>query len=275
MTSQGVSHELDELAFLNFTESLREFVRWGQSGIVYETADTLRTRTDVPFPAGSFNTAVHVGTGVFSAPEWLREQQAWFREQARGFSVHVREGREGALERACIEGGFEVGAKPAVMLRREPFAERSPSPGVAVRLATTGADWQAFVDITIASYVSMGFPADVTRRLMISPERMRRPVWRAAIVSHDGIDRGAAALLFSHGIAGVYWVGTLPEARKQGLATLLVHWLTNFGFESGARAVVLQASEAGAPVYRRLGFADFTHYPMYVSPREPGAPEST
>jgi GNAT superfamily N-acetyltransferase len=115
----------------------------------------------------------------------------------------------------------------------------------------------------------MGFPAEITRRLMSSPERMRRPVWHAAIVSHEGVDRGAAALLFSHGIAGLYWVGTLPDARKQGVATTLVHWLTNFAFDNGARAVTLQASEAGAPVYRRLGFTEFTRYPMYVLLREP------
>ncbi|MFZ5896057.1 MAG: GNAT family N-acetyltransferase [Myxococcota bacterium] len=267
MTSEGVSEELDELAFLNFGESLREFVRWGENGVLYETADTLRTRTDVAFSAGSFNTAVHVGTRSFSALEWLREQRAWFREQGRGFSVHAREGRHAAIERVCLDAGFELGAKPAVMLRRSPFAARLPAPGIAVRLATTDADWQAFIDITVTSYVSMGFPADITRRLMSFPDRMRRPVWRAAIVSHEGIDRGAAVLLFSHSIAGVYWVGTLPDARKQGLATTLVHWLTNFAFDQGARAVVLQASEAGAPVYHRLGFVEFTRYPMYVLAR--------
>lgn len=273
MTTENLSDEFDELAFLNFTESLREFVRWGESGVVHETADTLRTRTDVAFAAGSFNTAVALGPHSPSgsaAREWLREQRLWFRAQGRGFSVHTRDGRHGALEEACVAAGFELGATPAVMLRREHFAARASLPGIAVRLATTVADWQSFVDITIASYVSMGFPADVTRRLMACPERMRRPVWRAALVSHDGIDRGAAALLFSHSIAGIYWVGTLPDARKQGLATTLVHWLTNFGLEHGARAIVLQASEAGAPVYRRLGFNEFTRYPMYVLPQSEG-----
>jgi hypothetical protein len=150
MTTERVSDELDELAFLNFSESLREFVRWGESGVSYESPDTLRTRTDVAFPAGSFNTAVHLGTGVVSAPQWLLEQRAWFREQGRGFSVHTREGRHGGIERACIEGGLGLGAKPAVMLRSEPFDQRGSQSGVVVRLATTPADWQAFVDITDA-----------------------------------------------------------------------------------------------------------------------------
>jgi len=136
---------------------------------------------------------------------------------------------------------------------------------VKVRLANGVADWQAFVDIAATSYVSMGFPAEATRALMSSPERMQRPVWRCAVASHEGVDRAAAVLLLSHSIAELYWVGTLPEARNKGLAAACVHHLTNVAFEQGARAVVLQASAARAPLYRRMGFVEFTQYPIYFT----------
>ena len=54
-----------------------------------------------------------------------------------------------------------------------------------MRLAASLEDWGTFAEITTASYVSMGFPEHVTRALMSSPERMRRPVWDCSLVSDD------------------------------------------------------------------------------------------
>jgi Fe2+ transport system protein FeoA len=36
------------------------------------------------------------------------------------------------------------------------------------------------------------------------------------------------------------------------------------GFGSGAEVVVLQATELGAPVYRRMGFVPFTDYQRFL-----------
>jgi hypothetical protein len=40
------------------------------------------------------------------------------------------------------------------------------------------------------------------------------------------------------------------------------------GFESGADVVVLQATELGVPVYRRMGFVPFTDYQRFLVPME-------
>ncbi|HET9957616.1 MAG TPA: GNAT family N-acetyltransferase [Polyangiaceae bacterium] len=262
---------LDELAFLNFTESLREFVRWGEGGVLSESEDTLRTQTRVAFAAGSFNTAVFLGKRLDSPASWLETQRAWFHERGRGFSVHTRAAHHAELERACLQAGLRAEAKPPVMVRRAPL---EPVPGTGagatarVRLGNDLRDWKSFVEVTAASYVSMGFAEHLTRNLMNSPERMARPVWLCALARAGSTDCAAAALLFSHSIAGLYWVGTRPTARRQGFAAACVQHLTNIAFERGARAVVLQASDAGAPLYRRMGFTDLTHYPMYVAARD-------
>lgn len=264
MASRLSDADLDELAFLNFTESLREFVRWSPGGVLEENGDTLRTRTSVDFASGSFNAATHLGAGPVSPSDWLAEQVRWFSAHHRGFSVHTRDKLHDAIAAACISAGFAPGARPPVMSRRAPFMAPEALEGKQVRVAASLADWQRFVDITATSYVSMGFPEHITRALMSSPSRMQRRVWHCALASDGGIDSAAALALFSHSIAGLYWVGTLPRARNRGLAAACVQFLTNHAFELGARAVVLQASEAGAPLYRRLGFEEFTQYPMYV-----------
>lgn len=264
MISKLSQNDVDELAFLNFTESLREFVRWCPDGVLEESGDTLRTRTSVDFASGSFNTAVYLGASPPSAAGWLEDQLTWFRSQGRGFSVHTRANKHASIAAACADAGLSLAATPPVMARRTPFMAPDALEGKKVRLAESLTDWQSFVDITATSYVSMGFPEHVTRGLMSEPSRMQRLVWHCALVNESGVDSAAALALFSHSIAGIYWVGTLPRARKKGLAAACVQFLTNHAFELGARAVVLQASDAGAPLYRKLEFADLTQYPMYV-----------
>jgi predicted acetyltransferase len=66
------------------------------------------------------------------------------------------------------------------------------------------------------------------------------------------------------GVAGIYAVATLPQARRQGIGT----WMTTLPLleakEMGYRVGVLQASSMGHPIYRRLGFADVCTYRQYV-----------
>ena len=59
--------------------------------------------------------------------------------------------------------------------------------------------------------------------------------------------------LSSHGIAGLYWVGTVEQARRSGLGRAVTAAVTNIAFDRGASLVTLQASVMGEPVYRVHG----------------------
>ena len=61
-------------------------------------------------------------------------------------------------------------------------------------------------------------------------------------------------LFLSAGVAGVQFVSTLREARGQGLGTALTLAPLLEAREMGCRIGVLQSSELGFPVYRRMGF---------------------
>ena len=74
----------------------------------------------------------------------------------------------------------------------------------------------------------------------------------------------AALLLFNHGIASVYWVGTLLDARGRGHATFLMRNFGNHASDCGVRCIVLQATPLRAPVYRKLGYQEFTRYAWYL-----------
>jgi predicted acetyltransferase len=77
-------------------------------------------------------------------------------------------------------------------------------------------------------------------------------VW--ALARLDGRPVASAMVLCSHGVAGVYWVSTVPDARRRGLAERVTLAVGNAGFDLGMRVAALQASVMGFPVYLRMGY---------------------
>jgi GNAT superfamily N-acetyltransferase len=73
------------------------------------------------------------------------------------------------------------------------------------------------------------------------------------------------SLLYLHeGVAGIYGVATVPEERGKGLGAFVTAEPLRIAHRLRYCVGVLQASEDGHPVYRRLGFADFGEVPLYV-----------
>lgn len=75
---------------------------------------------------------------------------------------------------------------------------------------------------------------------------------------------GTSQLFTSAGVAGIYNVTCIPEARGQGIgAAVTLASLLN-GRELGYRVGILQASSMGRNVYQRLGFQDFGKLSVYL-----------
>jgi GNAT superfamily N-acetyltransferase len=97
-----------------------------------------------------------------------------------------------------------------------------------------------------------GFGSQVAR-LLEYPRRSPN----AAILVAEGRNGGVVGVACTAAFATSGWIGAVgvaPEARRSGLGTALteaaVQWLRG----RGARTVLLYATEAGRPVYERLGF---------------------
>jgi GNAT superfamily N-acetyltransferase len=69
-----------------------------------------------------------------------------------------------------------------------------------------------------------------------------------------------SGLVFTGDVAGIYWVGTLAPLRKLGLGAAITAYAAEEARRRGSARVCLQASEAGAPVYRRMGFREVHAY---------------
>lgn len=67
----------------------------------------------------------------------------------------------------------------------------------------------------------------------------------------------ASSLLLWAGIAGIYGVSTVPEARQQGVGTAVTIHALQQARLLGYRIAVLAPSDMGMGMYRRIGFEDF------------------
>lgn len=73
-----------------------------------------------------------------------------------------------------------------------------------------------------------------------------------------------AQLCNSAGVAGIYNVTCLPEARKRGIGSALVMRPLLDARKGGMKIGVLQSSSMGYNAYKRLGFQDFGRLGVYL-----------
>ena len=88
--------------------------------------------------------------------------------------------------------------------------------------------------------------------------------FRTYLARLNGKPVGTSQLFTSAGVAGIYNVTCLPEARGQGIGTAITHAPLMDACVMGYRVAILQASALGYPVYRKLGFEDFGNLSVFL-----------
>jgi GNAT superfamily N-acetyltransferase len=122
----------------------------------------------------------------------------------------------------------------------------------------------------VARIVGVAFKMDEAmqqafHRLLVSESPAREGGrWHHYLARLDGEPVAATSLFPEAGVAGIYNVGTLPEARGRGIAAALVATALRDARDAGYRAATLQSSEMGFRVYQRLGFFQCCTYSHYV-----------
>lgn len=79
----------------------------------------------------------------------------------------------------------------------------------------------------------------------------------------DGQPAATGLLIQSGDVAGVYTIGVVEEFRQQGIGEAMSWEILRAGREAGCQIGVLQSSEMGYPLYKRMGFETVVTYHQF------------
>jgi len=80
----------------------------------------------------------------------------------------------------------------------------------------------------------------------------------------NGEPVASSAMTLDSGVAGIYAVSTLPEARRKGIGAVMTAIPLFEAREQGYHVGILQASSMGLPVYKKMGFKEVCRYQLYL-----------
>lgn len=252
-------------AHLNLIDSSRQLFKLDPAATIEAKPGWLFGAGRSSHPAIS-NAAFRVDDGI-DPESLLRQARAFFDDLGRGFSLWAREGApedRDLIAAAEADGLNEVLATPEMVLERRAEAGDLPD-GVELRRLSSADEAEDYWRVATAAYASVGFPPEIFA-FYEDPDGLLADNTATFLAYMDGAPVSIAMTIVSHGVAGIYWVGSIERARGKGLGRALTAAAVNAGFDLGAEFASLQASPMGESVYLGMGFETICSYRLLMSP---------
>lgn len=144
------------------------------------------------------------------------------------------------------------------------LVEARESAEVSVDVATGATDVDRVVDVMLEGF---GMPAGWKTALgaAIGAGPVGAPPGTVNVLARrQGRNVGAGSLVTIDGVAGLYNIAVLPEARNLGIGRAVTLTLMDLGLRRDCAVSILFASQAGYRTYRRLGYEDVCQLQQYA-----------
>jgi GNAT superfamily N-acetyltransferase len=177
------------------------------------------------------------------------------------FVLYFRDEAAPGLADACSAAGLVEHWQPALMVLDPVPASPPPPAGLLIEPMTVD-NIDAYLGVLAEGF---GAPRELMDAVF-GTGLLQVPGLTGYLGILDGTPVATSACLLSDGVAGVYNVATLPSHRGKGAGAAVTAAAAAAGVADGVRVSVLQASEAGEPVYRRMGFTTPARYRQFEGP---------
>jgi len=158
--------------------------------------------------------------------------------------------------------GLRAISHPPGMIANSLIPPSRNLPALQVRRVSSGADQRAFAEITS---ISFEIPYSIAMAVYAQDLGWKGD-YRGFVGIADGRIVAITATVAAAGVVGVYSLATHPSYRRMGYAEALLRAaVAKTQQETGIEKVVLQSTENGYPLYRRLGFRDSTRFSVYLT----------
>jgi ribosomal protein S18 acetylase RimI-like enzyme len=129
-------------------------------------------------------------------------------------------------------------------------------------LAVSDAELRAaFAGLTVSCFE---IPPPIARAVY-EPEAAWQGEYRGYVGMVNGSAVSIVALVRAGGAIGVYSLGTIPAQRHKGYGEALLRAALAMEHNFPDEPLVLESTEAGYRLYRRLGFRDVTNFTVYLT----------
>jgi GNAT superfamily N-acetyltransferase len=219
---------------------------------------------------GVFNIAMlegRVGQTGLTLEQRLVEIGHFFRRKTPRWSVWICEDLlDPAIRRRARQTMGDFGLRaishPPGMIAPSLFPAAGKLPAIDLQPVATGPMQKSFTDITS---IAFEIPFAVAQAVYAQDT-----AWQGEYLGFVALAQGRpvsiVAVVPSDNILGVYSLATHPNFRRQGFgeATLRAA-VAEMQRRTGITRIALQSTEAGYPLYRRMGFRDVTRFTVYLT----------
>lgn len=226
--------------------------------------DAISFTSDVPFPL--FNAVI--GTRFRPADAAERTAVLLDRFVARGLPFAwwlLPSSRSADLEAALVQRGLTLSGTPTGMFTDlTDVVPDEPLPANLTIDPVDAGNLDEAADVLVAGF---DLPAEIR-------EPARALLGYAGIpfgttITHllarlDGRPVGLGTVAVVNGVAGLYDIAVLEDARGHGVGRAVTVALMRLGRRRGGKVSVLHATPMGRPVYARLGYKPMCEIPQYV-----------
>lgn len=243
-------------------EDYRLFARNTDGGAIEEEPGSLFANL------ASADTMENVAFFLEQPPDPARafdRADAFFRRDSRPWCALLFPEAQRAMRPVLAKRGFlNEGTFPGMLLRL-PTSDALPAPdGLRIKRADSLNDLE---EIQRAASRSYGVPYEPP-----DPRWLRAPGLSLYVgyLSESPVVHGA--LIETNHVAGVAFVGTVPESRRRGFARALVGRIVADGASKGCDVAYLWATPMGSGVYASMGFERILDYEIWSVPGAPLPP---
>jgi ribosomal protein S18 acetylase RimI-like enzyme len=142
--------------------------------------------------------------------------------------------------------------------------DRPTPPGLTVKQVDNEKSNRVFWKVWSEGYPMpedvAAFDADSAEEIGFYPDNP----WKLFLGYLDGEPVSTSFIFFGGGVVGLYGVVTLPEARNRGLGTAMSLHALRLARSLGYRVAVLDATQQGIGLYRRMGFKEVSWPVIYT-----------
>lgn len=238
---------------------------------VDQTPEMIRYVTGVPFPL--MNGVLRARFPVGAADKKVHEALAPFRERKLPMMWWTAPSDTPSdLPRRLVAAGLaEVEQAPGMAIDLQKLNEDVDSPrGLVIQGVGSQDDLADCNQVLAAGFGMPEFVAEELAKHLRAIGSWPDGPWLGYLGRLEGRPVATSLVAFTAGVAGIYNVATLEEARGRGIGAAMTLAPLREARQMGYRIAILHSSAMGYGVYRRLGFREYCKIGQYVWTPESG-----